>query len=79
MDILPTALDSLFQQDQVDLAYTTYSDFQRLKKGQNTSKGDFIIEYEKRYNLCKKYKMKYPDSVLAFKLLCNAGLSAKER
>ena len=43
------------------------------------SMGDFIIEYERRYNICRKYKMEYPDSVLAFKLLDNAGLSVKER
>ena len=43
------------------------------------SMGDFIIDYERRYNICRKYKMEYPDSVLAFKLLANAGLSVKER
>ena len=79
MNILLTALDTLFLQDEVDLAYTAYSDFERLRKGENMSMGDFIIEYERRYNICRKYKMEYPDSVLAFKLLDNAGLSVKER
>ncbi|KAK3769205.1 hypothetical protein RRG08_005152 [Elysia crispata] len=48
MDIQLTALDSLSLQDDVDLAFTTYSDFERLEKGQDISMGDFIIEYERR-------------------------------
>ena len=79
VSILLTALDTLFLQDEVDLAYTVYSDFERLRKGEDMSMGDFIIEYERRYNTCRKHKMEYPDSVLAFKLLDNAGLSVKER
>ena len=79
MNILLTALDTLFLQDEVDLAYNAYSDFERLKKEEKMSMSDFIIEYERRYNICRKYKMEYPDSVLAFKLLDNASLSVKER
>ena len=80
MSILLTALDTLFLQDEVDLAYTAwYSDFERLRNGEDMSMGDFIIEYERRYNICSEYKMEYPDSVLALKLLDNAGLSEKER
>ena len=79
MNILLTALDTLFLQDEVDLAYNAYSDFESLKKEEKMSMSDFIIEYERRYNICRKYKMEYPDSVLAFKLLDNASLSVKER
>ena len=78
MNILLTALDTLFLQDEVDLAYNAYSDFERLKKEENMSMSDFIIEYERRY-ICRKYQIEYPDSVLAFKLLDNACLSVKER
>ena len=45
MSILWTALDTLFLQDEVDLAYTAYSDFERLRTGENMPIGDFIIEY----------------------------------
>ena len=45
MSILWTALYTLFLQDEVDLAYTAYSDFDRLRTGENMSIGDFIIEY----------------------------------
>ena len=79
MNILLTSLDTLFLQDEVDLAYKAYSDFERLTKGDDMSMGDFIIEYERRYNICRRHKMEYPDAVLAFKLLDNSGLSVKER
>ena len=40
---------------------------------------DYIINFEQRYNKCKKYEMTLPDTVLAFKLLDNAGLSQSDR
>ena len=43
MNILLTALETLFLQDEVDLAYNAYSDFDRLKKEENMSMSDFII------------------------------------
>lgn len=40
---------------------------------------DFIVEYERRYNQCKKYEMTLPDAVLCFKLLDCANMSTQER
>ena len=40
---------------------------------------EFIIEYERRYGQCKKYKMVLPDAVLLFKLLDSSSLSQKEK
>ena len=65
MQILLTALDTLFLQNEVDLSYSAYSDFESFKKGEGVLMNDFIIEYERRYNVCKKYKMEYPDAVLS--------------
>lgn len=79
MNVLVTTLDALFLQDEVDLAYMSYSDFESFKKRQSMSMADYIVEYERRYTICKKYKMEYPDAVLAFKLLDNAGLTEKEK
>jgi hypothetical protein len=39
---------------------------------------DFIIEFERRYNLCK-HKMEMLETVLSFKLLDYASLTAQER
>ena len=79
MDVLLKALDELFLRDEIDLAYSAYSNFESFKKGESVSMNDFIIEYERRYNVCRRYQMEYPDAVLAFKLLDNANLSEKER
>ena len=40
---------------------------------------DFILEYERRYNQCKKYQMKLPEAVLSFRLLDSANLSSKDK
>lgn len=79
MDVLLEALDSLFIQDEIDLTYSAYSSFEKFKKTPNISMNEYIIEYERLYGACRKHKMDYPDSVLAFKLLDNAGLCEKER
>ena len=39
----------------------------------------YIIEFEQKYNKCKKYEMALPDAMLAFKLLDNAGLCQSDR
>jgi len=79
MDSLITELDKVFLWDKVDLSYTAYSDFDRYRKASKIGMADFIIEFERRYNLCVKYDMKMPDAVLSFKLLESAYLSDKER
>ena len=37
----------------------------------------YMIEFEQRYNKCKKHDMALLDAIPAFKLLNNAGLSQK--
>ena len=79
MKILLTKLDSVFQKDSIDLAYVAYTLFEQCKRHESTSITDHIVEFERKYNQIKKYKMALPEPVLAFKLLDNAGLSQKER
>ena len=79
IDTLITALDQIFLQDKVDLAYSTYSKFDTFKKSASISMSDYIIEYERLYHQCTKHGMTMPDAVLAFKLLDNSNLSPTER
>lgn len=81
LDKLIEKLDSVFMTDDVDLAYAAYSDFDSYKfvSSPEVSMNDFIIEFDRRYNLCKKHKMELPDAVLSFKLLDSANLSARDR
>ena len=79
LDTLITELDGLFRKETVDLAYEAFSNFDKYRKTAEVSMSEFILEYERRYNQCKKYDMTLPDAVLSFRLLDNAGLSQKEK
>ena len=64
MKILLVALDAVFKKDEVDIAYSAYSGFDSYKRGSETM-SEYIVEFERRYNLCRKHKMELPDAVLA--------------
>ena len=53
--------------------------FDKYHREPSVKISDYIVEYEQRYNKCKKYEMLLPDAILAFKLLDNAGLSQSDR
>ena len=72
-------LDKLFEQDKVDQTYSTYTAFDTYQREGTTDMSVYIINFEQKYNKCKKYEMTLPDTVLAFKLLDNAGLSESDR
>ena len=76
---LVTELDKLFVKDKVDQTYSAYTDFDKYKRESTMDMSEFIINFEQKYNKCKKYAMTLPDTVLAFKLLDNAGLSQNDR
>ena len=79
MDTLLEKLDGVFQLEEKDRAYEAYSQFDRMTKDAAVSMADYIIDFEQRYNRIKKYDMKLPDAVLAFKLLDTACLDEKNR
>ena len=76
---LVTELDKLFEKDKVDQTYSAYTDFDKCRRESTMDMSEFIINFEQKYNKCKKYAMTLPDTVLAFKLLDNAGLSQTDR
>ena len=78
MTELISALDSIYKGDKIDIAYSAYSSFDGYRRG-DTSIGDYIIEFERRNNRCKRHDMLLPDSVLAFKLLDGAGLDKQQK
>jgi hypothetical protein len=79
LDTLLEQLDTLFLRDKVDLSYAAYSDFEGYRSDPGTNMADFVVEFERRYNVCKKYEMTLPDAVLSFKLLYSANLTTKDR
>ena len=70
---LLNALDPVFKKNEIDILYTQYSNFEKLQRdGGKIS--DYIVEFERQYNLMKGKNMALPEAVLAFKLLDKAGL-----
>jgi transposase InsO family protein len=76
---LISELDKIFLRDNVDIAYEHYTKFDKYERGDGQDMSSFIIEFERKYDLCKKSEMTLPDAVLSFKLLDSAGLSEKDR
>lgn len=79
MNTLIQALDNVFQKERVDSAYEAYKTFDGYRKSDSTSMGDFIIEFDQRYQRTRKFEMALPDAVLAFKLLDSANLTTQQR
>lgn len=79
MSVLLDKLDSVFLKEEKDRQYEAYTEFDRIDRRGDTSMMDYIIEFERRYNKLRKFKMELPDAVLAFKLLDTAGLNVKDK
>ena len=77
--ILITELDKLFEKDKKDQTYFAYTDFDKYQRESTMDMSEYIINFEQKYNKCKKFEMPLPDTVLAFKVLDNAGLSQNDR
>ena len=79
VEVLMTELDKVFEKDKMDQAYSAYTAFDKYQRDGSMNMSAYIIEFEQRYNKCKKYNMVLPDTMLAFKLLDNAGLGQSDR
>ena len=79
LDALLTKLDDAFKMDSALEAFEMYAKFESLQREPNKSIGDFIIEFERSYNLAEKHGMKLNDSVKAYKVLVAANLTQQEK
>ena len=79
VEILITELDKLFEKDKTDQTYSAYTAFNKYQRENTMNMSEYIINFEQKYNKCKKFEMTLPDTVLAFKVLDNAGLSQNDR
>ena len=66
LKVLLDKLDTAFQAETTDDAYSAYTEFNNYKKGHNTSMNDYILEFEHLNHKILEYDMKLPDTVLAF-------------
>jgi transposase InsO family protein len=72
-------MDKIFKKDDLSEAYEVYTDFDRFRRDEKMTMDMYVMEFEKRYNKTKKFKMDLPQSVLCFKLLEGANLANKDR
>lgn len=79
LNVLLNFLDKIYKKDELESAYEAWSDFQRYKKVDSMSIGDYIMEFDKRYKAAKKFDMTLSVPVLAFQLLENGGLTQRDR
>ncbi len=79
VEVFVKFMDDVYKKDELSEAYEVYTDFDRYKRGGNEMMEHYVAEFEKLYNKIKKFAMVLPESVLAFKLLENAGLEHKDR
>lgn len=72
-------LKELYAQDEKQLAYQAYEDFEKFIRKDDMNVTDFINEWERKYNICKAKKMILPEGVLAYRLLKSANLSSERQ
>ena len=68
-----------FKKDESVATYEAYLNFEKCKKKENEDIKTFVMRFDKQSNIAKKKNVKYPNLVLAFKLLDNSGLSEVDR
>ena len=72
-------MDQIFKKDDQTQAYEDYVKFDSFRRGKGVKVQEFLMEFDKLYNMAAKRDMKLPATVLAFKLLDAAQLSKNER
>ena len=76
---LLTKLDSLYAKDTLLLSIDAYKDFEKFQRPEGMKISDYKIEFEKRYNRAKKYKMTVDDGVLAYRFIESANLTESQQ
>ena len=79
LKLLLDKLHLTFGAENVDDAYSVYPNFNVFVKKQGLSTNDYILEFEHLYYQMAEHDMKFPDTMLAFKLLDGARLNEAPR
>ena len=76
---LITRLDKWYKEDDLSAAYSAWTNFDTYKKIYDVNMDNYISEFMRRNNELTKHDVKIPNSILAFKMLDNAGLDFKDK
>ena len=72
-------LNKWYKQDDLSAAYAAWTNFDTYKKIYDVTMDNYISEFMRRNNELTKHDVKIPNSILAFKMLDNAGLDFKDK
>ena len=78
MQYLLSVLDPVFQKNETDISYSIFTQFENFQRSTQTM-SEYIVEFERLYNLMKNKSMELPEAILAFKLLDKAGLERRDK
>lgn len=79
VDKLITSLDAIFKKDETQTAFSAFDDFIKYRRSTHMKIGDYIAEFNLKYNKIKLNAMTLPEGVLAYTLLTCANLSDEQQ
>ena len=79
VDKLILRLNKWYKDDDLTSAYNAWTTFDTYKKIYDVTMDNYISEFMRRNNELTKHDVKIPKSILAFKMLDNAGLDFKDK
>ena len=68
-------LDKHLGKDDLVDSLEKFEDFEDFCRTKDLSIGDYIAQFDQKYQRLDKLKMTLPSSILAFKLLCRANIT----
>ena len=68
-------LDELYEQNQTQQMFSAFEEFEQFKRDPSMSIAKYISAFDMKVSCLKDLEVTLPDSILAYKLLKNAGLS----
>ena len=77
LNLILKKLDKLYLTDKNQRIFVDLNAFEKFKRPGNMTMHNFIVEFERLHSKVQKFGCKYPDGVLAYKILVAANLSIK--
>ena len=80
VNVLLTYMDKQFGRDDLTVIYEKYIEFDRCKRSKDQKINEFVLEFEKKYNVvAKKSESTLSPVILGLKLIDSSNLSIFER
>ena len=77
LSLILKKLDALFETDKNQRIFSELEAFEKFKRPSSMTMSSYILEFERLHTRVQHYECKYPEGVLAYKILQAANLSAE--